>query len=349
MTTRTDCRGLEITVENDEAVAGFDRTVGAYLGLRMDTGDHLKATLEADPSFVLANVLRGYFMLLFASRKLLGRAHSSLDAAREAAEKGGCNRREELHIEALGAWASGDQAHALAVWDAILEHGAAAGWASIELIGVRDDSPSTQILESRAAEHGWQADRSVWDVSPYVELPESWDEHVQSLSKKDRHELRRKLRRLEASGDAEYRVYDKEHDELPDALGAFVALMGKSNEAKSDFLTPERRSFLETLTRTMADADSLQLAFLDVGGKPVSATMSFLEGDRLLLYNSGYDPEYRHLSVGLLLKAYELRGAIEQGLREYDFLRGNEPYKYDLGGNDRVLYRWQLARENEAP
>ncbi|MCY4576191.1 MAG: GNAT family N-acetyltransferase [Chloroflexi bacterium] len=233
-----------------------------------------------------------------------------------------------------------------AVWDAILEHGVAAGWASIELIGLRDDSPSTQILESRAAEYGWRADRSVWDVSPYVELPDSWDAHVQSLSKKDRHELRRKLRRLEASGEAEYRVYDKEHDELPDALDDFVSLMGKSSEAKSDFLTPERRSFLETLTKTMADADSLQLAFLDVGGKPVSATMSFLEGDRLLLYNSGYDPEYRHLSVGLLLKAYGLRGAIEQGLREYDFLRGNEPYKYDLGGNDRVLYRWQLAREN---
>ncbi|MYD36561.1 MAG: GNAT family N-acetyltransferase [Dehalococcoidia bacterium] len=235
------------------------------------------------------------------------------------------------------------------VWEAILDYGVSEGWASIELTGVRDDSPSTQILESRASEHGWRADRSVWDVSPYVELPESWDEHVQSLSKKDRHELRRKLRRLEASGDAEYRIYDHEHDELPEALESFVSLMGKSSEAKSDFLTPERRSFLETLTRTMADADSLQLAFLDVGGKPVSATMSFLEGDRLLLYNSGYDPEYRHLSVGLLLKAYELRGAIEQGLREYDFLRGNEPYKYDLGGNDRVLYRWQLARESEAP
>ena len=236
-----------------------------------------------------------------------------------------------------------------AVWEAILDYGVSEGWASIELTGVRDDSPSTQILESRASEHGWRADRSVWDVSPYVELPESWDAHVQSLSKKDRHELRRKLRRLEASGDAEYRIYDHEHDELPEALEDFVSLMGKSSEAKSDFLTPERRSFLETLTRTMADADSLQLAFLDVGGKPVSATMSFLEGNRLLLYNSGYDPEYRHLSVGLLLKAYGLRGAIEQGLREYDFLRGNEPYKYDLGGNDRVLYRWQLARESEAP
>lgn len=116
MTTRTDCRGLEITAASDEAVAGFDRTVGAYLGLRIDTGDHLKATLEADPSFVMANVLRGYFMLLFASRKLLGRALSSLEAARE----GGCNRREELHIEALDAWASGDQKRALTFWDSIL-------------------------------------------------------------------------------------------------------------------------------------------------------------------------------------------------------------------------------------
>ena len=235
-----------------------------------------------------------------------------------------------------------------AVWDAVLDYGAAEGWTSIDLTGLRDDSPSTQILESRAAEHGWRADRSVWDVSPYVELPESWDAHVQSLSKKDRHELRRKLRRLEASGEAEYRVYDHDHDELPGALNDFVALMGKSSEAKSDFLTADRRSFLETLTKTMAEADSLQLAFLDVGGKPVSATMSFVEGDRLLLYNSGYDPEYRRLSVGLLLKAYGLRGAIEQGLKEYDFLRGNEPYKYDLGGNDRILYRWHLARENEA-
>ncbi len=236
-----------------------------------------------------------------------------------------------------------------AVWDAVLAFGAAEGWDSIELTGMRDDSPSTQILESQAERHGWQAQRSVWDVSPYVMLPNTWEAHVQSLSKKDRHELRRKLRRLEASEDAQYRLYDAQADELTSALDDFVSLMGKSSEAKTDFLTPERRAFLETLTRTMAEADSLQLAFMDVGGKPVSATMSFAEKDRLLLYNSGYDPEYGHLSVGLLLKAYGVRGAIEQGLREYDFLRGNEPYKYDLGGHDRILYQWRLSREGGEP
>ena len=231
------------------------------------------------------------------------------------------------------------------VWDAVLEYGAEDGWSSIELTGLRDDSPSTQILETHTERHGWRAERSVWDVSPYVVLPDTWDDHVQGLSKKDRHELRRKLRRLEASGEAEYRVIDAQQDELPAALDEFVSLMGMSSEAKSEFLTPERRSFLDTLTHNMAAADSLRLAFLDVGGKPVSATMSFVDDQRLLLYNSGYDPEYARLSVGLLLKAYGVRAAIEQGLREYDFLRGNEAYKYDLGGGDRLLYRWRLDRD----
>ncbi len=235
-----------------------------------------------------------------------------------------------------------------AVWDTVLRHGAAEGWKSINLTGIRDDSPSTNILQARASEYGWRVDRSVWDVSPYITLPDTWDAHVQSLSKKDRHELRRKLRRLEANGDAHYRLYNHGQDDLSGALDDFVSLMRKSSEAKSEFLTPDRRAFLETLTRIMADADSLHLAFLDVQGKPVSATMSFFEADRLLLYNSGYDPEYSQLSVGLLLKAYDVRGAIEQGLREYDFLRGNEPYKYDLGGSDRVLYHWRLDRNGEA-
>ena len=120
MTTRTDCRGLGITAASRAAVEGFDRTVAAYLGLRADTGDRLKATLEADPGFVMAHVLRGYFMLLFASRRLLGRAASSLEAARAAAAEGGCNRREETHLGALEAWSAGRPDRALALWDEIL-------------------------------------------------------------------------------------------------------------------------------------------------------------------------------------------------------------------------------------
>jgi CelD/BcsL family acetyltransferase involved in cellulose biosynthesis len=50
------------------------------------------------------------------------------------------------------------------------------------------------------------------------------------------------------------------------------------------------------------------------------------------------------LSVGLLNKALCIREAIEEGRRAFDFLRGSERYKYDLGGTDRLLYRIAVRR-----
>ena len=65
---------------------------------------------------------------------------------------------------------------------------------------------------------------------------------------------------------------------------------------------------------------------------------------RRCIYNSGYDPQYAYLSVGLLSKAACLRHAIEDGRKRLDFLRGNEPYKYDLGGKDLQVYRCLIKK-----
>lgn len=231
------------------------------------------------------------------------------------------------------------------VWEAALAFAESAGWNRIELTGVREDSPSTTILPELAAAQGWRLERTDWDVDPHITLPETWEEHVQGLGKKDRHELRRKFRRLEASGQVSYVVLDRWSDEIPAALDTFIDLMGQSRDEKAHFLTEDRREFLRILTRTMAEAGRLRLCFLELDGVRVSSTMSFLEDNsRLLLYNSGYNLDYRNLSVGLLLKAWNIRYAIENGLSEFDFLRGDESYKYHLGGTDRSLYRFVLER-----
>ena len=73
--------------------------------------------------------------------------------------------------------------------------------------------------------------------------------------------------------------------------------------------------------------------------------LCFEVAGELLLYNSGYDPAYASLSVGLLSKALCLRDALERGLRAVDFLRGHEPYKYDLGGRDQPVYRYRALRD----
>ena len=71
---------------------------------------------------------------------------------------------------------------------------------------------------------------------------------------------------------------------------------------------------------------------LKIEGKIATGIMSFESQDEYWLYNSGYDPEFSYYSVGLLLKAHSIKKAIEAGKKKYDFLRGNERYKYELGG-----------------
>jgi CelD/BcsL family acetyltransferase involved in cellulose biosynthesis len=231
-----------------------------------------------------------------------------------------------------------------AAWESVLAFGQASRWTRIELVGIREDSATVPVLGELFGKNGWQETRTNWDVSPYLCLPSSWDEYLQGLGKKDRHELRRKFRRLEGSGAVRYEVFDRWTDETANAMESFLDLMGKSGDDKAMFLTDERRAFMNTMSQITADAGALRLCFLEIDGVRTSATMSFADGDRWLLYNSGYDPEYRQQSVGVLLKAWTIRYAIENGFREYDFLRGAEPYKYDLGGQDRKLYRYVLER-----
>ena len=80
-----DCRGLPLTAASADAVAAFDATVDAYLGLARDTGDRLKATLKADPAMPLAHVLRGSVFLLMGKPSLLAKAGQRFYRTRFAA------------------------------------------------------------------------------------------------------------------------------------------------------------------------------------------------------------------------------------------------------------------------
>ena len=72
-------------------------------------------------------------------------------------------------------------------------------------------------------------------------------------------------------------------------------------------------------------------------------TLAFEDGVTTYLYNSGYDPAYSHLAVGLISKAHAIRDSIERGLTRFDFLRGEEDYKRRLGGIDREVVSLRLS------
>jgi len=167
------------------------------------------------------------------------------------------------------------------------------------------------------------------EVSPRIELSGDWETYLSSLGKKDRHELRRKRRRLEEAGG--WTIVESQPQTLADDLESFFELHSKSSHAKEDFLTEEVKTFFRHICFHLQEAGWLSLRSLHFQGQAAAAVLGFVYRGKLLLYNSGYDPAANALSPGFVMMTEEVRLAIEQGMSEVDFLRGNEKYKYDLG------------------
>ncbi len=223
------------------------------------------------------------------------------------------------------------------VHQAIGEYVLGLEWKTLELNGVDGKSATMTHLVECLRGCGVEVTVRPEEVCPTVKLPGSWDEYLSRLSKKDRHELRRKLRRLYSAGDVRYHIA-AQCDEFPNDLEVFLRLLEGSRADKAAFMTPRMRKFFENSLNGLAKTGSVRLSFLEVDGERVSATVCFDYDNRYFLYNSGFNTEYSHLSVGLLLKALCLKTAIETGKTEFNFLRGSEPYKYHLGAVDEVVY-----------
>jgi CelD/BcsL family acetyltransferase involved in cellulose biosynthesis len=84
--------------------------------------------------------------------------------------------------------------------------------------------------------------------------------------------------------------------------------------------------------------------FLTVGGRPIPAGISFETPDAVLYYNAGVDPDARDLSPGVVMVERYVRRALAQGAVRLDFLRGDEPYKYEWGAVDEPIQRLLVRR-----
>jgi CelD/BcsL family acetyltransferase involved in cellulose biosynthesis len=216
-------------------------------------------------------------------------------------------------------------------------------WSEVRLDSLIEHSPTLARLPDLARERGYAVEVEYEDVTSGVSLPGDWEEYLALLSKKDRHELRRKLRRLESQTDWRWYCLTSP-DDVEANFDGFLALMRMSRADKEEYMTPERERFFRTLARRMAELDLIRLFFMEIDGARAAASLCFDYDRTRLLYNSGYDPGLSYYSVGLLLHAMCVRDAIENNLGYFDFLRGPEPYKAHLGGIQKSLYRMVVKR-----
>ncbi len=216
-------------------------------------------------------------------------------------------------------------------------------WRHLELCNIPEASPTRTVLPDVAGRFGLTVAESTIEVCPVIELPISFEAYLGSLDSKQRREIKRKLRRANGA-DAVLRVVNQD-DDLAAAVDDFLALLQKSTFEKRDWLNEGRRAlFQETAAAAQAE-ETLQLLFLEVDGQKAAALFNFDYGGRVWVYNSGLDPDlFSALSPGVVITAWSIELAIEQGCEAFDFLRGDEAYKYRFGAEDTAVYRLQIVR-----
>lgn len=210
---------------------------------------------------------------------------------------------------------------------------------ALDLCNIPANSPTRQILPGLLAERGFHVEVEQQEVCPVISLPGDWRSYLASLDKKQRHEVRRKIRRIQGSErEVDWYIVNGQHD-LSAEIDTFVRLMAASDPEKERFLNDAgNQRFFRAIVPLMQVRGWLQLNFLTVDEAPAASYINFLYGDRVMVYNSGHAHHtYGNLSPGIVLLAYNIRHAIEQGYQYYDFLRGDEAYKYRMGGRDTAV------------
>ena len=224
----------------------------------------------------------------------------------------------------------------------LLEHLRGVGIALLDLGPVRVDSSVMTRLAPVARELGYEVTAHPEEVSLEMPLPATWDGFLLTLSGKERHEIRRKLRRLGEAGPVTYRLVEG-RNEVDRDMETFLTLFAMNRPDKAVFMTGPMASFFRSLARAMAAEGIMRLFFLHLDGIAAATAMCFDYDTRVYLYNNAYNDQFRALSVGLLCKVFSIRDSIERGRRIYDFLKGGEAYKYRLGGTPVRLYRCGVA------
>jgi CelD/BcsL family acetyltransferase involved in cellulose biosynthesis len=201
-----------------------------------------------------------------------------------------------------------------------------------------------EFLTERADAKGLEFDLEQEETSAILVLPDSWEEYLNGLKSKERHELRRKLRRI-GRDHPDFEIRRADEETLDKDFKVFVEMHRGAEGHKGHFMRPEVATFFDRVARSFSELGWLRLDFLEVGGRAVASTFSFEFENVFYLYNSAYEPEAARLSPGLVLVARLVEDAIDRGLDRFDFLRGPERYKYQLGAEAVPLNNVRIERK----
>jgi CelD/BcsL family acetyltransferase involved in cellulose biosynthesis len=223
-----------------------------------------------------------------------------------------------------------------AIWGALRQ--TAEPWDLLQLSQIPAESPTHDAFARLAGAEGCALGIRHGGQSPYLPLTRSWPDYLARLSPKFRQNIRNRLSRLTRLGEPALEVL---HD--PASIRAAredvwrLEASGWKGAAGTALRSdPAACGFYEQLAERAAHQGWLRLLFLTVNGRRIAVSYGANYQNRLLLFKTGYDPEYADCSPFKLLTYFAIREAYAKGLAEVDFLGDAEPWKLDWTASTRA-------------
>jgi hypothetical protein len=217
-------------------------------------------------------------------------------------------------------------------------------WSAIDWYNLPDSSPTLAALKADSESRGWSYHEEIYRPTPRIALNGSFEDYLARIDKKQRHEIRRKMRRADESGRVRFVVVDQNADIEPE-LEAFFHLMVQ-DPGKANFLHDVMRDQMSQSIRAAHQYGYLWLGFLEVDGVKAAASLNFDYKNKLWGYNSGVSRDHMEFSPGWVLLGHVIQWCCENSRTEFDFMRGDEEYKYRFGGENKYVMRAKTVKDN---
>lgn len=217
-------------------------------------------------------------------------------------------------------------------------------WDRLDLDNVdADDAPIAQlmtVLTGNACQVQQEASNACW----VLDLPETWDDYLAGISKSHRKQLRQLERRVLESDRAEWHRVESKSD-LDRAWEVLVDLHQRRRQSLGEpgcFASQTFHDFHREVVDLLVERNALRMSWMELDGKPAAAEYHLAGGDTTYAYQGGVDPERLDDEPGRLSTILCLRHAIQEGHRQIDFLRGDEPYKAHWRATPRQTLNYRV-------
>lgn len=216
---------------------------------------------------------------------------------------------------------------------------------TLHLINIREESPTLSILPRMADESDLKHSVLETEVVLGLNLPHTYEGYIENLDRKNRHELRRKKRKIESQRGFKYkRVNDP--DGVRINIDIFIELHKKSSLSKREFwLKKGMEKFFRTITTLFSVNGWIEFTVLKFQNDLAAVLLNFIYHDEIHFYNIAFNSNYAPFSPGIYLFNQSIRRAIDDNLRRADFLRGKEKYKYYLGAKECKIMDFTLSKK----